>query len=74
VAVYKPQRRRGFAFAKVPTSPLQRASRTCQLAGFGEVCKVDRNPLERNYGEDEGRRRFTMSGLDGTCFGTAVPG
>src|SRR5580693_1661326 len=30
------ERLQGFAFARVFTSPLQRASKTCELAGFGE--------------------------------------
>jgi probable phosphoglycerate mutase len=43
-------------FAKVFTSPLQRATRTCELAGFGAVAEIDRDLLEWNYGEYEGRR------------------
>jgi len=42
-------------FAKVFTSPLQRATRTCELAGFGAVAEIDRDLLEWNYGEYEGR-------------------
>src|SRR5881409_4009972 len=45
----------GLNFAKVFTSPLQRAARTCELAGFGAVAEVDRDLLEWNYGEYEGR-------------------
>jgi broad specificity phosphatase PhoE len=45
----------GLAFAKVFTSPLQRAHRTCELAGFGAVAEVDRDLVEWNYGEYEGR-------------------
>jgi broad specificity phosphatase PhoE len=48
-------RMRGIAFAKVLTSPLQRAARTCELAGFGAVAEVDRDLLEWNYGDYEGR-------------------
>jgi broad specificity phosphatase PhoE len=50
------ERLRGLSFAKVFTSPLQRARRTCELAGFGTVAEVDRDLLEWNYGEYEGRR------------------
>jgi broad specificity phosphatase PhoE len=50
------ERLRGLAFAKVFTSPLQRAVRTCDLAGFGAVAEVDRDLLEWNYGDYEGRR------------------
>ena len=42
-------------FARVLTSPLQRASRTCQLAGFGAVAEIDRDLVEWNYGDYEGR-------------------
>ena len=50
------ERLRGVTFAKVFTSPLQRATRTCELAGFGAVAEIDRDLLEWNYGEYEGRR------------------
>jgi probable phosphoglycerate mutase len=50
------ERLRGVPFTKVFTSPLQRATRTCELAGFGAVAEIDRDLLEWNYGEYEGRR------------------
>jgi broad specificity phosphatase PhoE len=50
------ERLRGLAFAKVFTSPLQRAVRTCELAGFGAAAEVDGDLLEWNYGQYEGRR------------------
>jgi broad specificity phosphatase PhoE len=49
-------RLKGLTFTKVLTSPLQRAARTCELAGFGASAEVDRDLLEWNYGEYEGRR------------------
>jgi broad specificity phosphatase PhoE len=50
------ERLRGLSFAKVFTSPLQRARRTCELAGFGAVAEIDRDLVEWNYGDYEGRR------------------
>jgi broad specificity phosphatase PhoE len=50
------ERLRGLTFAKVFTSPLTRASRTCELAGFGRMVEVDPDLVEWNYGEYEGRR------------------
>ena len=49
-------RLQGLSFAKVFTSPLQRATRTCELAGFGASAEVDRDLVEWNYGQYEGRR------------------
>ena len=50
------ERLRGMTFAKVLTSPLQRAVRTCELAGFGAVAEIDPDLVEWDYGEYEGRR------------------
>ena len=49
------ERLAGLIFAKVFTSPLQRAKRTCELAGFGTVAEVDGDLVEWNYGQYEGR-------------------
>ena len=48
------KRLEGLTFAKVFTSPLQRASRTCELSGFGAVAEVDRDLVEWDYGKYEG--------------------
>ncbi len=45
----------GNRFSLVLTSPLQRARRTCELAGFGSVAQIEPNLLEWNYGDYEGR-------------------
>ena len=45
----------GLSFAKVFTSPLQRARKTCELSGFGSKAEIDRDLVEWNYGEYEGR-------------------
>jgi probable phosphoglycerate mutase len=50
------ERLRGLTFAKVFTSPLQRATRTCELAGFKDSAEVDRDLIEWNYGKYEGLR------------------
>jgi probable phosphoglycerate mutase len=50
------QRLRGSTFARVFTSPLQRAARTCELAGFRAMAEIDVDLLEWDYGDYEGRR------------------
>jgi len=50
------ERLRELTFAKVFTSPLRRAFRTCELSGFATVAEVDPDLVEWNYGEYEGRR------------------
>jgi broad specificity phosphatase PhoE len=49
------ERLEGLTFAAVLTSPLQRAVRTCELAGFGTVAKSERDLTEWDYGAYEGR-------------------
>lgn len=46
----------GRSFVGVLTSPLARAARTCELAGYGAVAQVDADLLEWDYGAYEGRR------------------
>jgi broad specificity phosphatase PhoE len=48
------ERLKGMQFAKVFTSPLQRASLTCKLAGFGVEAVPDPDLVEWNYGDFEG--------------------
>jgi probable phosphoglycerate mutase len=49
------ERLEGLRFAAVLTSPLQRAVRTCELAGFGSMAEVEPDLMEWNYGTYEGR-------------------
>ena len=49
-------RLRGLTFARVLTSPLQRARRTGELAGFGACAHTDPDLMEWDYGAYEGRR------------------
>ena len=46
---------RRFSFDRVFTSPLQRASKTCALAGFGAGAEVDHDLIEWDYGRFEGK-------------------
>jgi broad specificity phosphatase PhoE len=46
----------GLTFAKVFSSPLRRAWRTCELAGFRSTAEIVYDLVEWNYGEYEGRR------------------
>lgn len=50
------RRLEGIDFSAVFTSPLQRAARTCQLAGFGHVAQIEPDLVEWDYGEYEGLR------------------
>jgi len=54
------ERLAGPSFAKVLTSPLQRAARTCELAGFGAAAEIDRDLVEWNYGKYEGLRTVAI--------------
>jgi probable phosphoglycerate mutase len=49
------ERLKGLKFAQVFTSPLRRAHRTCELAGFGDRAVVDADLVEWDYGRYEGR-------------------
>jgi probable phosphoglycerate mutase len=45
----------GQQFGLVLVSPLERARRTCEIAGFGKEAQIDPDLLEWNYGDYEGR-------------------
>jgi broad specificity phosphatase PhoE len=50
------ERLRGLVFDRVFVSPLQRARRTCELAGFGDRAVTIADLSEWDYGSYEGRR------------------
>lgn len=56
------KRLRGLGFAEILTSPLQRARRTAELAGFGESAVVDADLAEWDYGAYEGMRTADIRG------------
>src|SRR6516164_241006 len=70
------ERLKGLHFERVFTSPLQRASRTCQLAGFGATAEIDHDLVEWNYGEYEGRRtaEIRLERPDWQLFRDGCPG
>jgi len=49
------ERLAGVAFALVLASPLERARRTAELAGFGDALALDPDLMEVDYGDYEGR-------------------
>lgn len=48
-------RLKNISFAAVFASTLQRARRTCELAGFGDLAEIDLDLVEWDYGNYEGR-------------------
>jgi broad specificity phosphatase PhoE len=69
-------RLREIPFAKVFTSPLQRARQTCALAGFGSVAEVESDLVEWDYGEYEGLRSAEIRAQrpDWQLFRDGAPG
>jgi len=45
-----------LSFAHVLTSPMQRARRTCELAGLSLMAEIESNLAEWDYGDYEGQR------------------
>jgi probable phosphoglycerate mutase len=75
------ERLRGLTFTQVLTSPLQRAARTCELAGLGGMAQVETDLIEWNYGDYEGRHsveihaeRPEWSLFQDGCPGGETPG
>ena len=70
------ERLKGLEFARVFTSPLERASRTCELAGFHSRAEADRDLVEWNYGEYEGLRSADIREMrpDWEIFRDGFPG
>src|SRR5262245_13645652 len=70
------QRLLGLSFALVLTSPLQRARRTCELAGFGAHAVVEPDLMEWNYGDYEGKKtsEIRQSRPDWFLFRDGCPG
>jgi broad specificity phosphatase PhoE len=48
------KRLRGHRFETILSSPLQRATHTCEIAGFLKEARLDSDLVEWNYGEFEG--------------------
>jgi len=70
------QRLTGLKFEKVLTSPLLRAARTCELAGFKAVAETDRDLVEWDYGQYEGRTSMDIHATrpDWQLFRDGCPG
>ena len=70
------ERLRSIPFSKVYTSPLKRAARTCELAGYGSAAEVDPDLVEWNYGRYEGLTSAEIHALrpDWLLFRDGCPG
>jgi len=67
---------RNHRYSHVFSSPLQRARRTCELAGFGDLAQIDPDLVEWNYGEYDGMRSDEIRKLrpDWQLFRDGCPG
>ena len=70
------ERLKGLTFANVLTSPLQRAARTCELAGFKAVAEIEKDLVEWDYGQYEGCRtaEIRVERPDWELFRDGCPG
>ena len=70
------ERLKGLTFANVLTSPLQRAARTCELAGFKAAAEIEKDLVEWDYGQYEGRRtaEIRVERPDWELFRDGCPG
>lgn len=70
------ERLAGLQFPFVFTSPLKRAHRTCELAGFGDQAVVDQDLVEWDYGDYEGRTtaQIREASPDWVLFRDGCPG
>jgi broad specificity phosphatase PhoE len=70
------ERLRGRSFAAVFSSPLQRAARTCELAGFGAAAQPEPDLVEWDYGRYEGKRsaEIRAEAPDWQLFRDGCPG
>ncbi len=70
------ERLNGLTFAGVFTSPLRRAMRTCELAGFGPVAVINHDLVEWNYGVYDGKttEEIHQQRADWEIFRDGCPG
>ena len=70
------ERMKGLTFERVFTSPLQRATRTCELAGFGDGAVIVPDLVEWDYGDYEGLTSAEISKIrpDWQLFRDGCPG
>jgi broad specificity phosphatase PhoE len=70
------QRLRTVPFARVLTSPRQRARRTCELAGLDAASEIEPDLMEWDYGNYEGQRSEEILQMrpDWSIFRDGCPG
>lgn len=63
-------------FKKVLCSPLKRAKETCRITGFMQDAELDKDLVEWNYGEYEGKTKAEILAIDPTwtIFKKGTPG